>query len=196
MKYLDFTIKAASPTGSFTAVASAPTIDRDGEVLDAGCFEPLPASIPVHAFHDFKDPVGRARPFYQGTELMVEGTFATTDRAQEIRALVLDKTIGHVSVGFLTINATDVQGTRHITQAELLEVSLVSIPSNREAAVLSARGFERSMTPREVKRFTMKLLLQLATDDLEEVRRIDRRTVTPASVRREVDQTLRLLKGL
>jgi hypothetical protein len=92
MKYMTAEVKALSGDGpgAFEAVASAPTLDRDGEIVAKGAFNPLPASLPVHVDHQWSADglVGSARPFYSGDNLLVRGTFAGTARAQEVRQLV------------------------------------------------------------------------------------------------------------
>lgn len=127
--------------GEFEIIMSTDAVDRDGESIVKGAFDPLPESIPVHAFHDFNDPVGRAFPSYneQG-QLVGRGFFASTPRAQEIRQLVADGVIGHTSVGFMAADRKSADdGTPEIASAELLEVSFVSVPSNRDAAVLAVK---------------------------------------------------------
>lgn len=140
-------VKAAqsdNPNGEFEIVMSTDSIDRDGESIVKGAFEPLPASIPVHAFHDFNDPVGRAVPAYDDEGRLVgRGTFASTARAQEIRQLVADGVIGHTSVGFMSAERKSADdGPPLVTKAELLEVSFVSVPSNRDAAVLMVKDYK------------------------------------------------------
>lgn len=138
-------VKAAeseNPAGEFEIIMSTDAIDRDGESIIKGAFNPLPESIPVHAFHDFHDPVGRAFPSYDASGRLVgRGFFANTPRAQEIRQLVADGVIGHTSVGFMAASRRDGKdgGAPEITSAELLEVSFVSVPSNRDAAVLAVK---------------------------------------------------------
>lgn len=134
----------ASPNGAFEAVISAPTLDRDGEVLDAGCFAPLPKSIPIHAFHDLHDPIGRGEPFYDGDLLKVRGVFAGTERAQELRSLVVDGIVDKMSVGFMGAQRSVKDGVPHVTQGELLEASFVSVPSNREAEVTASKSGARN----------------------------------------------------
>lgn len=131
-----------NPNGEFEVILSAETLDRDGEIIEAKAFEPLPDSIPFHAFHDFHDPIGRGVPFYDGDILKARGTFASTPRAQEIRTLVAEGVIGHTSVGFMAAVRKDEEDAPHITSGELLEGSFVSVPSNREAAVLAAKEFD------------------------------------------------------
>lgn len=138
-------VKAAeseNPNGEFEVILSAETVDRDGEIIDAKAFEPLPESVPFHAFHDFNDPIGRAVPFYDGDVLKARGYFASTQRAQEIRTLVTEGVIGHTSVGFMAAEREESEDAPHIKAGELLEGSFVSIPSNREASVLMAKGFK------------------------------------------------------
>jgi HK97 family phage prohead protease len=134
--------ESENPNGEFEVILSAETVDRDGEVIDSKAFEPLPDSIPFHAFHDFHDPIGRGVPFYDGKTLKARGTFASTPRAQEIRTLVAEGVIGHTSVGFMAAVRKDADEAPHVTKGELLEGSFVSVPSNREAAVLMAKAFE------------------------------------------------------
>src|SRR5690349_3731094 len=134
--------ESENPNGEFEVVLSAETVDRDGEIIDSKAFEPLPDSIPFHAFHDFHDPIGRAVPFYDGDVLKARGQFASTPRAQEIRTLVAEGVIGHTSVGFMAAVRKDGEDAPHVTSGELLEGSFVSVPSNREAAVLMAKEFD------------------------------------------------------
>lgn len=139
------TVKSAeseNPNGEFEVILSAETVDRDGEIIDANAFEPLPESIPFHAFHDFHDPIGRGVPYYDGDVLKARGVFASTPRAQEIRTLVSEGVIGHTSVGFMAATRKDAEEVPHVTKGELLEGSFVSVPSNREAAVLMAKEFD------------------------------------------------------
>lgn len=133
-------VKAAGDGGEFEAIASAPVMDRDGEVIDAGAFDPLPESVPIHAYHAFSDPIGVGTPYYDGEQLMIRGTFAMTPRAQEMRQLVTDGAVPAVSVGFIILDTDEVDGVKHITSAELLEVSLVSVPALREARVLAVKS--------------------------------------------------------
>lgn len=136
------TAESENPAGEFEIIMSTDAIDRDGESIIKGAFDPLPDSIPVHAFHDFHDPVGRAVPTYNAQgQLVGRGFFANTPRAQEIRQLVADGVIGHTSVGFMAASRRDGKdgGAPEITGAELLEVSFVSVPSNRDAAVLAVK---------------------------------------------------------
>lgn len=145
-RFLLAEVKATGDDGAeFESVLSAPTLDRDFEIIDTNAFAPLPASIPIHAFHDFHDPVGRGVPYYDGDVLKVKGMFASTARAQEIRTLVKEGIIGSMSVGFMPpTREKGEDGVDHITHAEILEGSFVSVPSNRESAVLMAKDYREA----------------------------------------------------
>lgn len=141
-----FEVKAldgADPNGEFEAILSVPTVDRDGEVIDARAFEPLPAEIPIHKFHDFSSPVATAVPFYDGDVLKAKGSFDPDPDSQAIRVKV-GRSIRFMSVGFMAATRSDVDGIPHISKAELLEASFVSVPSNREAAVLAVKAQQDS----------------------------------------------------
>ena len=138
-----FEVKAVTkdgsdPNGEFEAILSMPTLDRDGEVIDARAFEPLPAELPIHKYHDFSAPVATAVPFYDGDVLKARGVFDPDADSQAIRQKV-GRSIRYMSVGFMAAKRADVEGVPHITKAELLEASFVSVPSNREAAILAVK---------------------------------------------------------
>lgn len=136
-----FEVKALDgkdPNGEFEAVLSVPVIDRDGEIIDGRAFDPLPAEIPIHKYHDFSAPVATAVPFYEGDVLKARGVFDPDAESQAIRAKV-GRSIRYMSVGFMAAERADRDGVPHITKAELLEASFVSVPSNREAAILAVK---------------------------------------------------------
>jgi hypothetical protein len=131
------------PNGTFEAILSAPTLDRDGEMIDAKAFEPLPERIPIDIDHGMtvSTTVGSGVPFYDGDVLKIKGTFSSIPRAQELRTLVTEGHIGRMSVTFMGANRSEKDGVPHVTKAELLNAAFVPIPSNREAAVLVAKAF-------------------------------------------------------
>lgn len=132
-------LEGTDPNGEFEAVLSVPVVDRDGEVVDSGAFNPLPAEIPIHKFHDFSAPVAIAVPFYDGDVLKAKGAFDPDAESQAIRSKV-GRSIRYMSVGFMAAERADKEGVPHITKAELLEASFVSVPSNREAAILAVKA--------------------------------------------------------
>lgn len=152
--------------GGWTAVASTAEVDRDGESVAYGCFEPLPASIPVHSDHTFsiETLVGRARPYYSGQKLMVEGTFAVTPKAQLIRDLVRQQVVSSMSIVMHNAVRKQVHGVTTITKAELIACDFVSLPANRNAMVVSARSLDNDMAFMAVKAALLRLQIDL--DDM------------------------------
>ncbi|MBA3654248.1 MAG: HK97 family phage prohead protease [Actinobacteria bacterium] len=140
-------VKALStddPNGEFEAILSAPTKDRDGEVVAAGAFDPLPDHITIDLDHELtaRSTVGSGTPFYDGDLLKIRGTFASDPEAQVIRSRVAEGHIRTMSVAFMGAQKEPVAGTPTITKAELLNAAFVAVPSNREAAVLMAKDFK------------------------------------------------------
>jgi HK97 family phage prohead protease len=142
-----FTVDVKVGTGDlraneFLSVMSAPTLDRDGEIVDMGAFAPMADKITVDIDHDMlvRSVVGSGQPFYDGDLLKIRGSFASTALAQDVRTLVKE---GHVNTMSVTFRGAQREvgedGVTHITKAELLNVAFVVIPSNREAVVIGAK---------------------------------------------------------
>lgn len=133
----------SDPNGSFEAILSAPTLDRDGEVIDARAFEPLPDHISIDVDHGMTvaTTVGSGAPFYDGDVLKIKGTYSSIPRAQELRTLVREGHIRKMSVTFMGAARSEKDGVPHVEKAELLNAAFVPIPSNREATVLVAKAF-------------------------------------------------------
>lgn len=141
-----FDIKAVSEDerGTFEAILSAPTVDRDGEVIDALAFDPLPDHLPIDIDHGMsvRSTVASGEPFYEGDILKFRGSFASTALGQEVRTLVLEGHVRKMSVAFMGAvrEVDDRDGRMHIRSAELLNAAIVAIPSNREASILAAKS--------------------------------------------------------
>jgi HK97 family phage prohead protease len=143
------TVETDDPNGAFEVILSAATLDRDGEVIDKGAFDPLPDHIPFDIDHGMTvaTTVGSGTPYYaeDGT-LRVKGTFASTSLAQEVRTLVSEGHVRTTSVTFMSADrAADEKGVQHIKTAELLNGTFTPVPSNREAVVLSAKGLNAAL---------------------------------------------------
>lgn len=197
MEHISLKLAGAKDHGGFTAIASAPTLDRDGEIIDAGAFEPLPASVPVHVDHTWTvaSVVGRGVPHYERGQLMLDVTFGSDAPSQEVRGKVLAGLVDSVSVGFMNAQRTKSgDGRTHITAGELVEVSIVSIPSNREARIMSVRGAgSAAAIVAQIKHEAADALLAMARAEIREARAalaIAERVHRPDS-RARVDRALR-----
>lgn len=133
--------------GEFEAILSTPDVDREGESVKPGAFNPLPKSIPIHFSHDFISgaaPIGAGEPFYDGDTLKVRGRFAPTPRAQEMRSLVNGGFITAMSAGFIR---TDKGRSKDITSGDLIEGSLTATPINSRALVLASKSLAAEQEP-------------------------------------------------
>jgi HK97 family phage prohead protease len=141
--------------GSFEAILSAPTLDRDGEVIDGRAFDPLPDHITIDIDHGMSvgTTVGSGTPYYEGDVLKFRGTFSSIPRAQEVRTLVTEGHIRKMSVAFMNASReTDPDDERtHIRRAELLNAAIVPIPSNREASILAAKALAAEVHQRALE---------------------------------------------
>ena len=127
--------------GSFKVIITKEVVDRDGEVIkidgiDTVNFMKNPVVLLAHNFRGL--PIGIVETLSdEGSELIGEGVFASTDMAQEARILHEEGILIAVSMGFII---KEREGPI-ITRSELLEVSFVSVPSNPES--LSVEKSER-----------------------------------------------------
>lgn len=169
--------KAPGGAGEFEAVISTDALDRDGEVLDPGWWEPLPAEIPIHADHrmfDVSAVVGRAVPVAEDGVLKVKGRYASTPPAQMVRTLVAEGMVVTMSVGYHNAQyEDDDQGVPHLKSAELLEASFVSVPANTEALVTMAKAAPVAIAASLDERLTKSLAgsLEEQQDHLREALR-------------------------
>lgn len=133
-------------------IASTSREDREGDVIEVGGWD-LTAfrRNPVVLFnHTPAKPIGKCIDIgVVNGRLEATVEFpppGTSPLADEVYGLVRHGAVSAVSVGFLTREAKPISGGRglRITKAELLELSLVSVPANPDCLVVQreARGPE------------------------------------------------------
>jgi hypothetical protein len=124
-----------------------------GHYDDAKWKTPLPATIPFSADHrmDSGGIVGSGTPTLTERGLEVVGRWASTPRAQEVRQLVAEKHLQHVSVEFLRHS----DGTGKVSR-ELVGGSFVYVPSNPEAKVLASKSIGAELLSLLAGRFGTK----------------------------------------
>lgn len=137
------TVDDGTGPGGFDAVMSTPTVDRDGEIIVAGAFDPLPDHISIDVDHamSVEKTVASGRPYYDGDILRFRGTFASTPLAQDVRTLVREGHVRTMSVAFMgaQYDTTHKDGIPRIVKAELLNAGIVGIPANRHALITAAK---------------------------------------------------------
>ncbi|MBK3776184.1 hypothetical protein GAY31_18840 [Azospirillum brasilense] len=138
-------------------IASTAREDREGDIIEVTGWD-LTAfrRNPVVLFnHDPSKPIGRCVDIgvMNGRlEATVEFPPAgTSPLADEVHGLVRHGAVSALSVGFLPLETKPIPSGRglRIAKAELLELSLVSVPANPDCVVIQreARGLEPKATP-------------------------------------------------
>jgi HK97 family phage prohead protease len=157
-KYLDLQVKSAGNLGDegngylegYGAVKG--NIDSYGDVIRDGAFKNLEALVGkgfAGKGHDWTDAIGyveEAREDEHG--LWVKMAFHSTQDAQDVRTKVQERlaagrSVG-LSIGYFTKVASPgkVEGkdVRFLDEIEVFEVSVVTMPANERATVLSAKA--------------------------------------------------------
>ncbi|MFC0217818.1 phage major capsid protein [Pseudochelatococcus lubricantis] len=131
----------ATDAGIVTGIASAPATDRDGDSIDPAAFV-FDLPLPMLFNHDAGEVVGRwTKVEATGDGLLVEGKLnLDTARGQDVYALLRTGDLRGLSVGFKTTAASSTATGRRITAADLLEISLVAVPANPAARILTVKG--------------------------------------------------------
>jgi HK97 family phage prohead protease len=162
--------KKQSEKVSFIASTSSP--DRYGDVIDQkGWITDNYRKNPVVLLnHDSSQlPIGRGNVSIRNDQLVIDVEFDDEDpRAQEVKRKAQNGFMNAVSVGFRPLESTSrsdlpkdnkYYGQRgmYYSKAELLEVSIVTIPANGEATMLEQKFFN---TMKEDLLSEMKSIIQ------------------------------------
>jgi HK97 family phage major capsid protein/HK97 family phage prohead protease len=143
-------IKSVEPARrTFSGIASTPELDRHGESLDpAGVTFRNPLPLLFH--HDQKQPVGTVILTATPDGILFEATIPQIDepgplqwRTDEAWQSIKAGIITGVSVGHRASRdgIKHLQnGTRRITKSEICELSLVTIPANANASILTVKS--------------------------------------------------------
>jgi HK97 family phage prohead protease len=147
MNELDFQLdtKAVDDEGHIEGLAVGyGNVDYGGDVVLPGAITKSIAGgkpVPMLMYHDQKRPAGVWTEFKEVAEgLLAKGRFSMSTRyGKEAHGLVKDGAIGGLSMGYRTLRHQIVGKARHIIEAALHEVSLVTIPMNEKTIVLSVK---------------------------------------------------------
>jgi len=135
-------------TGSFSAVLSTPDKDREGEVLNQNEWKSFPPRIPINTDHDMSvsGTVASAVPTLQPDgKVTIEGTFASTQKGQDVRTLVNEGHITTMSVEFMRsrIPSTEKGGAPTVSR-ELVGGAFTPYPINPNARILTSKAGARN----------------------------------------------------
>lgn len=145
VKLIKVTSERATPDGKriIRGIASTAHRDRHGETVSPkGISWKLP--VPLLASHDHRAPIGRVIDLVAtDTELRFTAVISqATEQARQVWELIGDGTLSGVSIGFIGLEHEAQPKGLHWKAAELLEISVVSVPSNRESRILTSAGKE------------------------------------------------------
>ena len=148
--YSTFTIKSADEsTGIIEGIASTPSTDRMGDVVDPeGAHFTLP--IPLLWQHRSGEPIGQviaAKVTAAGIWVRAKifrGLLPEIDRAW---TLIKAGLVRGFSIGFNPIESADIKGTwgQHFTKWDWLELSAVTIPANQDASIHTIKSIDEQL---------------------------------------------------
>lgn len=139
----------------YTFRASTGAVDRQNEIVDQtgwslDSYRQNPVVLDSHKYDSIEDVIGRAvRVEVVGDALEADIIFADTEKGECAEELVNTGFLRTVSVGFRSLARRPGGAGQPLThtQAELLEISLVAVPANREAVRI--RSAEEGDEPEE-----------------------------------------------
>jgi hypothetical protein len=135
-------VESEHPTGEFQMILSNAATDRDGESLRPDQWQlPLPAKIHLDSDHAWSK--GLSVPLTVGSgvpsiapngDLVVKGSYASTDHGQLVRRLVNEGHVWQASVSYIN------HKTRAGVKREILNGTFTGVPTNPGAVVLSSKS--------------------------------------------------------
>ena len=139
-----------------SGIATTPEPDRRGDII-----EPLGVSftnpLPLLLFHDTERPVGSVtfkKPTKDGiafdaTIALIEEAGTLRDRVNEAWQSIKAGLISGVSIGFRALESAFMQnGGIHFLETEVVELSLVTVPANASASILTIKQLDLAATGR------------------------------------------------
>lgn len=134
---------AVSDAGEITGIAwPFGSADRYGDLITKGAFS-FPTTLPMLFAHNPAEPVGvwhEMRETEHGLEVRGRLLIDHVEKAREAHALVRERAITGLSIGFVTKQAKPrVGGGREIRALALHEISLVTVPAHPGARITMAK---------------------------------------------------------
>lgn len=145
-----FEIKSLSETGSIEGLlAGFDNVDSHGDRISPVAFKRTLSErgtrpLPMLLHHDLKRPIGAWKEWQEKPDgLYVKGSLTLSTRdAQEAHALAKEGALTGLSIGFRTKTAQRDQRTseNHLLDLDLIEGSLVTVPSNPKTHVATVKA--------------------------------------------------------
>jgi HK97 family phage major capsid protein/HK97 family phage prohead protease len=142
-------VKADAACRTLSGIAATPTLDRQGHIFDINGAT-FADAIPLLLHHDQERPIGTATLRKQGTAIHFEAQLAEVDEPGPLRDLLTQVRqqlksglIKGVSIGWKPL-ADGLEylksGVLRIVKSEICELSLVTVPANRDATILRIKS--------------------------------------------------------
>lgn len=163
LRPMNFKVSEVADEGRFVGLASTYTEDLGGDVVVPGAFrdtlvQHAKTGVPIVMLrdHDQTQPVGVWETITEtarGLEVVGRLTLAV-EKARETLALLKDGALTGLSIGFQTRDASrdPATGVRRLERVDLHEISLVALPMNPLARVVSVKA-DDVRTQRDFERF-------------------------------------------
>ena len=140
--------KFDTDTGIFEGYASVfGNVDSDDDVIEKGAYSKFLAGdwsrVKILALHNEQWlPIGKPIELFEDdVGLYLKAKISDTSMGADIIQLLKDGVLDELSVGFVILDGyKDNNGIRHLTEIELLEVSIVSWAANDKAKILDVKS--------------------------------------------------------
>ncbi|MDP9267272.1 MAG: HK97 family phage prohead protease [Acidobacteriota bacterium] len=141
-----FLIKELTENGMFKGLAAVyGNVDLGGDVIEPGAFTKTLSDkggeFPILWQHDSRKPIGLGKFTDSREGLVVEGKLTLeSPTAAEAYALLRDRVVRGLSIGYDTISDKIEKNIRHLLEIKLWETSLVTFPMNEMAQITDVKN--------------------------------------------------------
>lgn len=181
-------------------------VDSVNDVIVAGAFTKSLGKRKVKLFyqHDWNKVIGKILEIREDAKgLYIKAELATTPLAEEVYSLLKMGALDSFSIGFSILKGgyeyDAKKGVRYIKEADLFEVSVVSIPANEKAVVTAVkslgtiREFERHLKNLGFSNRESEIIASKSWNALQELRE---EAETPTQGEPEEKEALEILRNL
>lgn len=157
-KTINFEVKAIDEeTGIFEGYAAtfSKKPDSYGDIIDPGAFKKTLAEsgkrVKILWQHSIMEPIGKPAEMTEDEKgLHIKAKLSLgVQRAREVMSLMKDGVITEMSIGYDTIKQSYEEGTRHLKEVKLYDISPVVFAANPEALIVGVKQSELKPYPSE-----------------------------------------------
>ena len=147
-------------------------VDSDGDIINAGAYSKTISEngerVKYLYQHDMDKPLGKMVALYEDDKgLVFEAHIPKTRLGMDVIELMKAGVITENSVGILPVRKEMVDGSRHINEVKLFEVSAVTLAANDQAMILDVKGnFDKEKVFKRYDRLAKLIRKGDISDDL------------------------------